>query len=124
MRSRWLGAAVLILALGAGLTVMSCKDKSTNPGGTAADLTIGITGQNGANSFFPSPDTVTVGQTVAWHNADGITHTSTSNGIGGWDTGNIPPGGTSVAIRMNTTGNFNYHCSIHPTMVGTLFVKP
>src|SRR6185503_708271 len=85
MKSRWLGAAVLFLILGAGLLVISCKDKSTNPGGGgAADLTIGIPGQNGSNSFFPNPDTVTVGQRVAWHNADSTPHTSTANGIGGW----------------------------------------
>jgi len=125
MKSRWLGAAILVLAFGTGLLVISCKDKSTNPGGGgAADLTIGITGQNGSNSFFPNPDTVSVGQKVAWHNADSITHTSTANGIGGWDTGNIGPGGTSAAIQMNTAGSFAYHCNIHPTMTGTLVVKP
>jgi plastocyanin len=126
MKSRWLGAIGLVLILGVGVFVWSCKDKSTNPGGGggAADLTIGITGQNGANSFFPNPDTVTVGQTVSWHNADAITHTSTANGIGLWNTGNIGPGSTSAPTQMTTAGSFPYHCSIHPTMTGTLVVRP
>ena len=126
MKSRWLGAAVVVLVLGAGLLVISCKDKSTNPGGGgAADITIGIIGNNGSNSYVPNPDTVTVGQRVAWHNADGTTHTATANGVAVFDTGNIGAGGTSSAIQMNTTGSFPYHCTIHGlTMAGTLVVKP
>jgi len=126
MKSRWLGAIGLILVLGVGLVAVSCKKKSNPAGpGGAADVTIGIIGNNGSNSYFPSPDTVTVGQTVAWHNADGTTHTATANGIGPFDTNNIGSGGTSAPIQMNTTGSFPYHCTIHgTTMAGTLFVKP
>jgi plastocyanin len=127
MKSRWLTVLILGVALGVGLLVISCKGKSTAPGGgTAADITIGIIGNNGANSYFPSPDTVTVGQTVAWHNADGTTHTATGNGgIPAFSTGNIGSGGTSAPIQMNTAGSFPYHCLIHGvTMAGTLVVKP
>jgi plastocyanin len=125
MRSRWLGVTILGLALGVGLFVISCK-KSTSPGGgTPADVTIGITGINGANSYFPNPDTVTVGQTVAWHNAAGATHTATSLAAGVFDTGHLSPGATSGAIRMNAAGSFPYECSIHTTlMTGTLVVRP
>jgi plastocyanin len=127
MKTRWLGVIGLVLIFGVGLLVWSCK-KSTSPGGggTAADITIGIIGNNGSNSYFPSPDTVTVGQTVAWHNADGTTHTATGNGgIPAFDTNNINSGSTSSPIQMNTTGSFPYHCKIHGlTMAGTLFVKP
>jgi len=126
MKSRWLGAIGLILVLGVGLVAVSCKKKSNPAGpGGAADVTIGIIGNNGSNSYFPSPDTVRVGQTVAWHNADGTTHTATANGIGQFDTNNIGSGGTSAAIQMNTTGSFPYHCKIHGlSMAGTLVVRP
>lgn len=106
---------------------LSCNSSSnpTGPGGGGggADKTITIVGESGANSFSPSPDTVTVGQTVAWHNAAGITHTATANG-GAFNTGNIGSGKTSGVITMSTAGSFPYHCSIHPTMTGTLVVKP
>jgi len=128
MKSRRLGALGLILILGVSVFVWSCKDKSTNPGGGggAADITIGITGNNGANSYFPDTVTVTVGQRVAWHNADGTTHTATGNGgIPAFDTGGIGPGSTSAPIQMNTAGSFPYHCSIHGlTMAGRLIVAP
>jgi plastocyanin len=95
-----------------------------NPGGGGADVTINITGQNGTNSYNPSPDTVTVGQTVAWHNSNGTTHTATFVGTGGFNTNGVGPGSSSGAIQMNTAGSYTYHCTIHPTMTGTLVVKP
>jgi plastocyanin len=113
-----------VLALLA-LSGLSCNssDNPTGPGGGggAADKTITIVGESGASSFSPSPDTVNVGQTVAWHNAAGATHTATANG-GAFNTGNIGAGKTSAAITMNTAGSFPYHCSIHPSMTGTLVV--
>jgi plastocyanin len=90
-------------------------------GGVAADVTITINGMNGSNSFSPDPSTAKVGQTVAWRNADSITHTASANG-GAFNTGNIAPGATSSPITMTAAGSFGYHCQIHPSMVGTLNV--
>jgi plastocyanin len=91
---------------------------------TAADVTINITGQNGASSYSPNPANVTVGQTVAWKNIDNMTHTSTAN-AGAWNTGSLGAGSTSTPITMNTQGSFDYHCGLHPTtMTGTLTVNP
>lgn len=117
--------AILILVL--GLTALSCKKKSNPvaPGG-GADVTIDIV-TDGAGAFGSGPDTVLLGQTVAWHNTRGMTHTATSNGgpAGGqWNTGNIVGGSTSNPIQMNTVGTYPYICLIHPTtMTGTLVVK-
>jgi plastocyanin len=91
--------------------------------GSAASLVITITGMNGSNSFSPNPATVRVGQTVAWRNADAATHTATAN-AGGFDTGNIAAGATSAPITVGAAGGFDYHCGLHPTMVGTLNVTP
>jgi plastocyanin len=121
-RLRVLGITTLFAIL--ALSGLSCggDDNPTNPGGGGgADKTITIVGENGSNSFSPNPDTVTVGQTVSWHNAAGTTHTATANG-GTFNTGNIGSGGTSAPIAMSTPGSFPYHCSIHPTMTGTLVV--
>ena len=124
---RILGITTLLSALLAVLALsgLSCGDDDKNPtnpgGGGGADVTITINGMNGSNSYSPSPDTVDVGQTVAWHNADATTHTATANGAA-FNTGNISGGSTSAAITMSTPGSFPYHCSIHPTMTGTLVV--
>jgi plastocyanin len=87
-------------------------------GGTA-DVTITIQGMNGANSFSPNPANVKVGQTVSWRNADSIAHNPTGSGF---DTGAIFSGATSAPITFSAAGSIDYHCGIHPTMVGTLNV--
>lgn len=120
--------AIALLAVGVALATHGCggneKKNPIAPGpGGAADVTINIVGIAGANSFSPSPDTVTVGQTVSWKNNDGVTHTSTADG-GAWNTTNIAPGGTSTPIAMNTAASFGYHCTPHPAMTGILVVKP
>ncbi len=87
---------------------------------TTADVTIRITGMNGGNSYSPNPGTVKAGQTVAWQNSDSIAHTATGTGF---DTGAIAPGATSAPIAFNSTGSVSYHCSFHPSMVGSLTVS-
>jgi plastocyanin len=88
-------------------------------GGAQADVTITINGMSGGMSFSPNPAAVKAGQTVAWRNADSISHTATGTGF---DTGTIPGGTTSAPITFTATGNLDYHCTIHPSMVGTLSV--
>jgi plastocyanin len=99
----------------------------TNPpppsgGGGAADVTISIVAENGNMSFSPNPATVNVGQRVAWRNTAGAIHTATQN-TSGFDTGTLNSGATSAAITMSAAGTFDYHCSLHPAMVGTLTVR-
>lgn len=123
--------AIAVIVAGLALTALGCggsdKKNPTGPGGggTAADVTISIVGMSGSNSFSPSPDTVTVGQTVSWKNNDPALSTHTSKADGGtWDTGNIGAGSTSAPITMGTAGSFPYKCGIHPMMTGILVVKP
>lgn len=122
--SRIRAVVVLALAVCAIAAIAGCG-KNSNPTvpPVTADVTIEIVANSGATSFSPSPRTVTVGQTVSWHNALGATHTATADG-GGFNTGSIAAGATSTPITMSTAGTFAYHCSIHPSMVGTLTVNP
>jgi plastocyanin len=72
--------------------------------------------------FSPKPIQLTVGSTVTWTNSTALTHTSTADG-GAWNTGNIASGATSAAISFPTAGTFTYHCSIHPSMTGSVIVS-
>lgn len=122
MRKRiWLLLAVLALAVALPSGCGGSSDMMAPVGGGGADVVITITGMNGGMSFSPNPASVQVGQTVAWHNGDSITHTATQNG-GGFNTGNIASGATSAPITMGSVGALGYHCSIHPSMTGTLNV--
>ena len=128
MRTRVFSAAaalavLLLVGCGGNSSSTPVTPSPTTGGGASPDVTITIVGMNGSQSFSPNPATVKVGQTVAWKNADVITHTATANG-GAFNTGNIAAGATSNPIMMSTAGSFDYHCSIHPSMVGTLTVTP
>ncbi len=90
--------------------------------GSGANVTITITGQNGSQSFSPNPGAVTAGQTVAWFNGDSVVHAIVADN-GSFSTGNIAPGATSSPITMSSAGTVGYHCSIHPSMVGSLTVQ-
>ena len=70
-------------------------------------------------SFSPASATVSLGQAVVWHNADAIAHTATGTDF---DTGTIDPGQDSVPIFFSAPGTRPYHCTIHPSMTGTLNV--
>ena len=51
-------------------------------------------------------------------NADSDVHRVVLND-GAIDTGDIAPGTTSRAVTMPVTGT-NYHCSLHPDMIGAV----
>src|SRR4026207_1920830 len=114
-----------IVVIGVSLIVSACGDSSspTAPAtSTAADVTVTIQANNASNSYAPNPVSMRVGQTIAWRNADSITHTATQD-TAGFNTGSVAAGATSAATMMNTAGTFTYHCTIHPGMVGTINVQ-
>jgi plastocyanin len=86
-------------------------------GGTQTTVTISITGQGGRLAFNPNPANVASGQLVVFKNNDSVTHHVILDD-GSMQTADIPPGGTSAAVAMGTSGSKTYHCSIHPGMVG------
>jgi plastocyanin len=115
-----LALSLLLSACGGGGDSYSGGGSPTNPspppsgGGT----TITIVGDRGRQSFSPNPGTATQGQALTWRNNDGVVHRIVSNDAS-FDTGNIAPGAVSSAVMLGTDGT-NYHCSIHPTMVGSI----
>ena len=112
-------SAALFCQVGCGGGSSSPAGPTTPPpGGGGANSTIAIVGQNGSQSFSPNPASVPVGQTVAWRNADSTTHHIVADD-GSFDAGTIGPGATGVAVTVGN-GAITYHCSIHPTMVGTI----
>jgi plastocyanin len=71
-------------------------------------------------AFVPPSLTVAVGTTVTWTNDDYYTHTVTSD-AGVFNSSDVAPG-SSFTYTFNSAGTFSYHCSIHPTMHGTIVV--
>ncbi len=85
---------------------------------TAQPVSVEIKGY----SFNPPTITVPEGTTVTWTNNDNVTHTVTVKTGTGFDSGPLSPGET-FSYGFNTTGTFDYGCSIHPSMSGEIIVQ-
>jgi plastocyanin len=92
----------------------------TAPTDPPHSVTVDVAEINGPYSFYPSPITVKSNQTVVWRNLDTVTHHVVLDG-GSVDTGTLAPGTLSQPMAIGA-GTWSYHCSIHPTMVGSVTV--
>jgi len=71
-------------------------------------------------AFSPVTITVKAGTKIKWQNEDGAPHTVTSSG--NFDSGNIAADGKYELI-ITTKGTYNYICTYHPSMKGTIIVQ-
>jgi plastocyanin len=143
--SRALRRAVPVLFL----TAAACGSDSggPNPGqnnnppppanvGTDINITEGASTRT-TTAFSPNPKVVSLGGNpsvaVRWINGDitggdytqgvATVHTIVSDNGAFASSGNL--GGNSThTVTLSAAGNYNYHCSIHPNMVGTITVNP
>jgi len=118
-------SAVVALSLG----VWGCGGSSSYSNGNSGNpstptpsipgvVTINVVAVNGAQSFSPNPASLPAGQMVVWRNVDSITHHVVLNDRS-VDTGNLAPGASSQPMAIAAAGG-QYHCSIHPVMVGSV----
>ena len=120
----------IVAALGVLLLFGAACSKSSNTTNTsqnnqktatinsAAVTTSAVSIQN--MSFSPTEITIAKGTTVTWTNNDSVAHTVTGNATGPASS-TIQPGGT-YQFTFDSAGTFPYHCSIHPSMTGTVQV--
>ena len=114
-------AASMLLAAGCG---QSSSPTYSSPAPTAGSSSVSIVSGSRTlttNAYNPNPIAISSGMTVTWMNNDSIAHTSTSSS-GAWDSGTIAPG-AKFSRTFTSRGTFQYHCSIHPNMVGTVTVQ-
>ena len=84
------------------------------------------------DAYTPNPVEVNVGGTVTWINDDLAPHTATSGSSDSGSTGMfggtddspeiIGPEGDTQSFTFNEAGEFEYYCTLHPNMVGTVMV--
>jgi len=124
MRAFVTASAVVALGLGVwgcsgnGYTSGNSGNPSTPTPSTPGVVTINVVAVNGAQSFSPNPASIPAGQMVVWHNVDGITHHVVLNDRS-VDTGDLAPGASSQPMAIAAAGG-QYHCTIHPVMVGSV----
>lgn len=104
------------------LAVSSCSKEGLNnnlSNGDPAATMYQVNIQGG--KFNPDLLNALPGHNVTWKNLDAVAHTVTSDDATSFNSGNINPG-TSYSFITGTTGNYPYHCSIHPGERGVLNV--
>ncbi len=115
MRIRSTAMAVLLLVAGCG------SDDGSDDSTTTAAVPTGSEVSIAAFRFQPADVEVAVGTTVRWANdEDAVAHTTTGDG---WDSGTLEPG-ESFEFTFSEAGTFDYVCTIHPSMQGTVTVAP
>lgn len=72
-------------------------------------------------AFTPQNLTINTGDTVVWTNRDSEVHTVTSND-GDFDSGNLDEG-EDYSMTFNEEGTYDYHCTLHPDMIGRIIVE-
>jgi plastocyanin len=102
-------AAALALCI-----VVGCDDDGTSPDDT-------ITIEMRDNSFSPATSSIDVGTTVRWVNEGSNPHNTTGEG-GAWQSGNLSPD-QEFERTFNTAGTFDYECTLHDGMTGTITVE-
>ena len=121
---------VLIVVLGTFVAVAGCTgygSSSPAPAATPAPATgaATVTIQNFA--FIPASVTVPEGTTVTWVNQDPVNHqilndAGPSVAEGALFSSDSLPNGGTYSFRFDSPGTYPYHCSIHPSMKGTVIV--
>jgi plastocyanin len=129
IRKLALGFTVLILAGG----LAACGSSSSSGGAQTVSPGSGSSSSGTSSSagdtvtikgfaFHPSTLTVKVGTKVTFTNEDDPTHTATSSGDTPINSGNLSKG-QSYTVTFTKPGTYNYICSIHQYMKGTIVVQ-
>jgi plastocyanin len=119
-----------------GATTTTTSDDDVSSAGAGTDEVI-VRIPEGASeltedAYTPNPVEVNVGGTVTWINDDSAAHTATSGSSSSGSTGMfggtddspeiIGPEGDTQSSTFNEAGEFEYYCTLHPNMVGTVVV--
>jgi len=113
-----------VYQLATGVPVFSISSSTT--GGSTVNVSIpnGVGNSQGLN-YAPTSANVAKGGKVTWTNNDPVAHTVTSTsvptGASRFDSGNMNANAT-YTVTFTVDGTYNYVCSYHPWMHGTIIV--
>jgi plastocyanin len=136
---KWL--LLLLACLALGLVVAGCGGDDDDDGGGDAQSSeqpaesggggeeeSGGGGAGGTQvvmegiKFNPASATVSAGDTVTWTNDDSVGHDVTGDGFKSGDPGAMQNGDT-FEHTFDKAGTFDYVCTVHPGMEGSVKVK-
>jgi plastocyanin len=73
-------------------------------------------------TFDPAMQTAHVGDIIEWSNTASVMHTVTFDSQPSLSDPSLAPGGV-WEVKFTTAGTYQYHCTIHSSMVGTIVVS-
>jgi plastocyanin len=126
--------ALLLACLAIGLVAAGCGgDDDGDDGGGNADTAEQPAGDGGGGGgaaevtmqdieFQPGNIDVKVGDTVTWTNDDSAGHDVTGDDFKSGDPGGMATGDT-FEHTFDKAGTFDYVCTVHPGMEGSVTVK-
>jgi plastocyanin len=132
--TRWLAlliACLALVAVGAGCGGDDDDDGGGGGGGAATEAPSadgGSASGGGAQvsmkdiKFNPSDVTIKTGETVTWTNDDSVGHDVTGDDFKSGDPGGLQ-NGDKFEHTFDTAGTFDYVCTVHPGMKGSVTVK-
>ena len=105
---------------GGGGSAVTTPTSATPPGTSAiGTLIISIISSTGSSAFQPNPVRANAGDMVMFRNTDSTLHHLVMDD-GSADLGDIALGATSRGLRLASAGAMNFHCTLHPSMVGSI----
>ena len=122
--------ALLAACLALGFVVAGCggDDDNGDSGGSDTKEQPAPAAKGGSTEvsmkdikFNPSEVTVKVGDTVTWTNDDSVGHDVTADSFKSGDAGGLQNGAT-FKHTFDKAGAFDYVCTVHPGMEGTVKV--
>ncbi len=124
-RSGPLPAAATGLALVVGLALMvglAACGSNQGPTGTKASSTTATSAESFTiRGYVIPPLTAAAGQKITIADGDAEPHTVTADD-GSFDTGSFDQGSPGTLVAPRRPGIYKVHCSVHPSMHGTLTV--
>jgi len=72
--------------------------------------------------FFPNNLSIQLGDTIVFKNLGGLNHSISFDNLN-FSSGIIPPH-ENYSIVLNSSGEINYTCELHPSLHGEIFVFP
>ena len=73
-------------------------------------------------AFGPKAIQVSAGAVVTWTNSDNVNHNVTFTNAAVGATPDFATGSKALAMP-SAVGTYDYHCTIHPSMIGSVLVK-
>lgn len=114
-----LGALVLWGCGGSGGSSPSTPSPTPSPTPGPQTVTVSIVGSIGNQAYRPNPASAATGDSVVFRNNDSAMHHIVMND-GSADLGDVMPGATSRSLTIRSAAPLQYHCTVHPSMVGSI----